>query len=137
MDKERRLGLRFEPHVGGGFIEIYDGESGEGYEIGRVTAGELGARLAYTWRQADWPEDAVTDVEVRFDPVAGGTRVSVHRALPETLQLPPTTRQPRPPTTGHKAEQPHWELHLAKRRHAVSVRLSYRAESSHAGETNL
>jgi hypothetical protein len=33
MDKERRRGLRFEPHVGGRFIEVYD-DAGEGLEIG-------------------------------------------------------------------------------------------------------
>ena len=63
MDKDRRLGLRFEPYVGGRFIEVYD-ENGEGYEIGRITAWEPGERLAYTWRQSDWPEDAITNVEI-------------------------------------------------------------------------
>src|SRR5437667_222682 len=33
-------------------------------------------------------------------------------ALPQPLQLPTTTRQPRPPTTGHETEQPRWELQL-------------------------
>jgi uncharacterized protein YndB with AHSA1/START domain len=75
-DKDRRLGLRFEPHVGGRFIEVYD-ERGEGFEIGRVTTWEPGERLAYTWRQADWPEDALTEVEVTFEPVDDGTRVRV------------------------------------------------------------
>jgi uncharacterized protein YndB with AHSA1/START domain len=89
-DKERRLGIRFEPEVGGRFIEVYD-EDGEGFEIGRVTAWEPGRRLAYTWRQADWPEDAVTDVEVTFEPVAEGTLVSVVHSgferLPEATEV--------------------------------------------------
>jgi uncharacterized protein YndB with AHSA1/START domain len=75
-DKERRLGIRFEPWVGGRFIEVYD-DDGEGFEIGRVTVWEPGRRLGYTWRQADWPEDPVTHVEVTFEPVAGGTRVAL------------------------------------------------------------
>lgn len=79
MDKQRRVGLRFEPEVGGRFIEVYDEQSGEGYEIGRITAWEPGARLGYTWRQSDWPEEAVTEVDVRFDAVQGGTRVSVRQ----------------------------------------------------------
>ena len=78
MDKDRRLGLRFEPHVGGRFIEVYD-EKGEGYEIGRITAWEPGKCLAYTWRQSDWPEEGVTDVEVTFEPVSGGTRVRMRQ----------------------------------------------------------
>src|SRR5439155_1386354 len=71
-------GLRFEPHVGGRFIEVYD-ENGEGYEIGRITAWEPGKRLAYTWRQSDWPEDAVTDVQITFEPADGGTRVRMRQ----------------------------------------------------------
>jgi uncharacterized protein YndB with AHSA1/START domain len=79
MDKDRRLGLRFEPRVGGRFIEVYDAATGEGYEIGRVTAWEPGSKVAYTWRQSDWPEDAITDVEVTFEPVDGGTRVRIRQ----------------------------------------------------------
>jgi uncharacterized protein YndB with AHSA1/START domain len=79
MDKERRIGIRFEPYVGGRFIEVYDEETGEGYEIGRITAWEPGVRIAYTWRQSDWPEDAITDVEVTFDAVEGGTRVRMRQ----------------------------------------------------------
>jgi uncharacterized protein YndB with AHSA1/START domain len=78
MDKDRRLGLRFEPRVGGRFIEVYD-DDGEGYEIGRITSWEPGQRLAYTWRQSDWPEDAITDVEITFEPVEAGTRVRMRQ----------------------------------------------------------
>ncbi len=45
-DKERALGLRFEPFVGGRFIEVYDETTGEGFEIGRVTDWRPGRRLA-------------------------------------------------------------------------------------------
>jgi uncharacterized protein YndB with AHSA1/START domain len=78
MDRNRRLGLRFEPHVGGRFLEVYD-ENGEGYEIGRITAWEPGSKVAYTWRQSDWPEDAITNVEVTFEAVEGGTRVRMRQ----------------------------------------------------------
>jgi uncharacterized protein YndB with AHSA1/START domain len=86
MDKERRRGLHFEPEVGGRFIEVYDEKTGAGYEIGRVIAWEPGERLSYTWRQADWPEDAITDVDVRFEAVADGTRVSVRHTGFEKLK---------------------------------------------------
>jgi uncharacterized protein YndB with AHSA1/START domain len=79
MDRDRRLGLRFEPYVGGRFLEVYD-ENGEGYEIGHITAWEPGAKVAYTWRQSDWPEEAVTNVEVTFEPVDGGTRVRMRQS---------------------------------------------------------
>jgi uncharacterized protein YndB with AHSA1/START domain len=78
MDRDRRLGLRFEPHVGGRFLEVYD-ENGEGYEIGRITAWEPGSKVAYTWRQSDWPEDSITNVEVTFEAVEGGTRVRMRQ----------------------------------------------------------
>ena len=35
--------------------------------------------------------------------------------LPQALQLSPTTRHPRPPSTGLEAEQPRWELQLEQR----------------------
>jgi hypothetical protein len=35
-------------------------------------------------------------------------------ALPRALQLPTTTRLPRQTASGHKAEQPRWELHLGR-----------------------
>ena len=79
MDKDRRLGLRFEPHVGGRFLEVHDDETGEGYEIGRISAWEPGKKIAYTWRQSDWPEDAITNVELTFEPVDGGTRVRMRQ----------------------------------------------------------
>ncbi len=76
-DRERARGLRFEPHVGGRFIEVYNEATGEGFEIGRILVWEPGRRLVYTWRQSNWEPDELTRVEVRFDPIANGTRVTV------------------------------------------------------------
>jgi uncharacterized protein YndB with AHSA1/START domain len=76
-DARRALGLRFEPFVGGRFIEIHDAASGDGFEIGRVLAWEPGRRLVYTWREAGWDADAATEVEVTFQAVAAGTRVAI------------------------------------------------------------
>ena len=55
-DATRAAGLRFEPFVGGRFIEIQDAASGDGFEIGRVLAWEPGRRLVYTWREEGWDE---------------------------------------------------------------------------------
>lgn len=84
-DHRRRRALRFEPGVGGRFIEVYDETSGEGFEIGRISAWEPGRRIAYTWRQADWAPEALTRVEVIFEPVDAGTRVLVRHRGWETL----------------------------------------------------
>jgi uncharacterized protein YndB with AHSA1/START domain len=90
IDPERGLSLRFEPHVGGRLIEVYDAGSGEGHEIGRVTAWEPGERLVFTWRIPDWPDGATTVVAVAFTAVAAGTRVTIEHSGWEGLdpQLP-------------------------------------------------
>lgn len=50
------------------------------FEIGRVTAWEPGERLAFGWRQASFSAGQHTHVEVRFEAVGEGTRVTVeHR----------------------------------------------------------
>ena len=74
-DAERGLFVRLEPGVGGRLIEVYDAEAGTGFEAGRVTAWEPGARLALTWTQVGWPGDASTDIEVTFEPTGEGTLV--------------------------------------------------------------
>ncbi len=61
--------------------------SGKVFEIGRVTAWERGARLAFTWRQATFAPDQVTSVEVTFVAVGEDTRVTVtHRGWDEIPQ---------------------------------------------------
>ncbi|WP_230686378.1 SRPBCC domain-containing protein [Catellatospora vulcania] len=77
-DPERGRSMRFEPQVGGRFIEVYD--DGEGYELGRVQVWEPGERLVFGWRTADWAPGVSTSVEVRFTPVAGGTRVTIEHS---------------------------------------------------------
>ena len=74
-DPERGQSLRIEPRAGGRFVEVHDLDTGEGFEIGRVTAWEPGRRLGLTWTQANWPEDVSTDIEVTFEPAGDGTRV--------------------------------------------------------------
>ena len=70
--------LAFEPGSGGRLTETQP--DGEVFEIGRVTTWEPGRRLAFTWRQATFAPGQVTEVDVRFEPVDGGTWVTVeHR----------------------------------------------------------
>lgn len=76
-DRGRAVGLRFEPYVGGRFIEVYDAQTGEGFEIGRISVWEPGRRLVYTWRQANWAPEEITEVEVTFTLISEGTRVTV------------------------------------------------------------
>ncbi|HEX8647845.1 MAG TPA: SRPBCC domain-containing protein [Thermoleophilaceae bacterium] len=81
-DAERGKTVRIEPHVGGRFMEVYDLDTGEGFEVGRVTTWQPGERLAFTWTQADWPSGTTTTIELTFEPADGGTRVRLeHRGF--------------------------------------------------------
>lgn len=72
--------LAFEQGEGGRLTETL--ASGAVFEIGRITAWEPPVRLAFTWRQASFPPDFHTAVEVRFEAVGEETRVSVeHRGF--------------------------------------------------------
>jgi uncharacterized protein YndB with AHSA1/START domain len=72
--------LAFEPGEGGRLTETLAG--GKVFEIGRVLAWDPPQRLVFSWRQAAFPLDLHTEVEVRFEPVGEETRVSVeHRGF--------------------------------------------------------
>jgi uncharacterized glyoxalase superfamily protein PhnB/uncharacterized protein YndB with AHSA1/START domain len=71
-DPGRTVDIRFEPRVGGRFMDVHDTASGEGREIGRITAWEPGRRLGFT-------DGRGTDTEVRFEPTGGGTAVTIEQ----------------------------------------------------------
>lgn len=72
--------LAFEEGEGGRLTETLAG--GKVFEIGRILAWEPPSRLVFTWRQANFPPDLHTEVEVRFEAVGAETRVSVeHRGF--------------------------------------------------------
>lgn len=61
-------------------IETTGGGAADAIEIGKVLAWEPGARLVFEWRGPDFAPGELTVVEVRFEPAAGGTRVTLeHR----------------------------------------------------------
>ena len=71
---DRAIGVRIEPGIGGRWIEVEDAESGEGCECGRITEWEPGARFTFSYRDSGHALDD-TEVEIRFEPIEGGTRV--------------------------------------------------------------
>jgi hypothetical protein len=75
-DHERTVELRFEPGVGGRLMDVYDEATGDGREMGRITAWEPGRRLVFV-------DQRETEVEVTFEPVGDdATRVTLeHRGL--------------------------------------------------------
>jgi SAM-dependent methyltransferase len=49
-------------------------------EVGRVVSWKPGELIRLHWRQADWNSGELTEVEMRFEPVDGGTQVTLeHR----------------------------------------------------------
>lgn len=74
--------LCFEPGVGGRLIEVFDAAGRDVYEVGRVRVWESGARLVFEFRGVAFERGESTEVEVRFEAVAGGTRVTLeHRGF--------------------------------------------------------
>lgn len=78
-DPDRAVGVRFEPGVNGRWIEVHDAATGEGFEMGKIIAWDQGKRIVFTYFDAGHEIDG-TEVEIRFEAIDGGTRVSVeHR----------------------------------------------------------
>ncbi len=70
--------MRFEGGSGGRLLEVLD--QGAPFEVGRVLAWEPGARLSFEWRGRDFAAGERTEVEIRFEPAPGGTRITLeHR----------------------------------------------------------
>ncbi len=72
----RVAAMSCEPGVGGRLLEVYDEDSGDALELGRITVWEPGRRLAW--------ESSVDDVEteVIFEPVGSSTNVRVTARIP-------------------------------------------------------
>jgi len=73
---ERTRDLVMEGRVGGRFYELY--ADGTEFDIGRVTAYQPPAIVAFTWRAPSW--DGATQVEVRFIAEGTGTRVELEHS---------------------------------------------------------
>jgi uncharacterized glyoxalase superfamily protein PhnB len=75
-DGARAIGMRCEPGVGGRLLELYSEDATDALELGRITDWQPGSRLAWTSSVDD------VEVEVRFEPVPAGTRVTVSATVP-------------------------------------------------------
>jgi len=72
FDAARAVEMRIEPGVDGRVLEVYEGDA---LELGRITVWEPGARLAYRSSVDD------SEIDVRFEPVDSGARVTVTQRL--------------------------------------------------------
>lgn len=78
----KAVGILFEPGVGGRLLEVHDPGTGDGFAFGRIVVWEPGSRLVFTDLVSSAPPDALTEVEVRFERIDTGTRVTLeHRGL--------------------------------------------------------
>jgi SAM-dependent methyltransferase len=77
-----KLGMQFEAGPSG---RITEGN----VEVGRVVTWQPGEKVALEWHPADWQRDAITKVEVRFEPIQVGTRMTLeHENLDNLLGDP-------------------------------------------------
>lgn len=72
FDAARAVAMRIEPGLDGRVLEVYEDDA---LELGRITAWEPGAHLVYRSSVDD------SEIDVRFEPVEGGTRVRVTQTL--------------------------------------------------------
>ena len=102
--------LAFEAGEGGRLIETLD--NGKIYEIGRITLWDPPRRLVFNWRQASFPPDLHTEVEVNFEPVGDETRVSVdHRGFHQ-VPAPNVARHGMPDPVLLRYLAQYWRGHL-------------------------
>jgi uncharacterized protein YndB with AHSA1/START domain len=69
--------LTLEPGVGGRLVHTAGAVPGRVFVVGHVRVWEPPHRLALTWRLPNFAPDQLTHVDVRFEAIAEGTRVTV------------------------------------------------------------
>jgi uncharacterized protein YndB with AHSA1/START domain len=87
-DRDRAVSVHIEPWLGGRFLEVYDLDTGEGFEVGRVQVWRPGERLSLTWTQVGWPAGAHTVITITFTPIDDGTRVTLTHDGFDSLPAP-------------------------------------------------
>ena len=76
--------LSIESGCGGRLIETY--ADGTCFVIGRISRWAPGERLVMSWRLPSFAAAETTEVDVRFETIDGGTRVSVEHRGWDTLR---------------------------------------------------
>lgn len=78
--------IRFEPGPHGRLIEVYDDDTNDHCEVGRITHWQPGHRLAFSWRLPNFAPDEITHVDIRFEPIEIGTRITLEHSGWEALR---------------------------------------------------
>ena len=69
--------MKFEPGPAGRLLEVYEDAPDHPFEVGRILIWQPPERLVFEWKQENFSPGESTQVEVRFEPVARGTRVTL------------------------------------------------------------
>ena len=95
VDHTRTKSMRIEPWVGGRFIDVHNLETGEGIVCGRVIVWDPPRRLVFV-------DERPLDVEVTFETIDGGCRVTVEERGLDALS----------PDVAHQVRTHSWHRHL-------------------------
>ena len=88
--------------------------NGKAFEIGPVRVWQPGERLVVGWRQATFGPDHATEVEVRFDPVDGETRVTVEHRGWDSVPQDHVARHGFPLQLSHQKQGEQWRAGLQR-----------------------
>ena len=111
--------IRMEPGVGGRVFESFDDRV---VEVGRAIVWDPPRRLVFEWRNSNFAPAEKTEVEVRFDPTATGTRVTVvHRGW-AALRPDHPARHGQPPSAFSRSVGLFWGDLLTSYRERASRR---------------
>ncbi len=115
--------LRLERGVGGRLLHLRDADDADPFVVGHVQVWEPPERLVFSWRLPNFAPHQTTEVELRFEPVTEGTRVTLtHRGWDGVPDAHPARH-------GHVGRafvlfKGHWWADVlgAAKRHAEAVR---------------
>lgn len=87
--------------------------TGQVFEVGKVRVWERGRRLMFGWRQATFAPGMDTEVEVRFEAVEAGTRVTVEHRGWDSVPAPHVARHGFPDGVFLQRHGEWWRAQLA------------------------
>ena len=88
-------------------------EDGSEFEVGRIDVWEPGKRLALSWRQATFAADQTTYLEVSFEAIGDGTRVTVEHRGWDTIAQDHVARHGFELMLFQRRQVDHWRMLLA------------------------
>jgi uncharacterized protein YndB with AHSA1/START domain len=115
VGKQGKLG--FEPGESGRLTETY--ADGSWFEVGRITSWLPPDELGFTWRQATFNPEMLTEVVVRFEAVGDETRVTVEHSGWDTVPQKHAARHGFPLDVFQTRHAEWWNLLLRRLRSRV------------------